>query len=66
MNMQQTTKTCRRILARKKIAGVCAGLAERFDLPVWLTRVLTLLVFLKFPMMTLMAYGLCAVLWPKQ
>ncbi len=66
MNMQETKKTCRRILARKKIAGVCAGLAERFDLPVWLTRVLTLLVFLKFPMMTVMAYGLCAVLWPKQ
>jgi len=66
MNMQQTTKTCRRILARKKIAGVCVGLAERFDLPVWLTRGLTVLVFLKFPMMTVMAYGLCAVLWPKQ
>ena len=41
MNMQQTTKTCRRILARKKIAGVCAGLAERFDLPVWLCLLYT-------------------------
>ena len=66
MNMQKTTKTCRRILSSKKISGVCAGLAERFNLPIWITRLLTIVVFLKFPVMTDMVYACCAMLWPKQ
>jgi len=66
MNMQQCNKACFKIMSRKKLAGVCAGLAQRFDMPIWLTRLLTLLVFIKFPMFTAFAYGMCAMLWPKK
>ncbi|WP_440054938.1 PspC domain-containing protein [Pseudoalteromonas sp. T1lg65] len=44
----------------KKIGGVCTKLAHRFDIPVWLTRLITVLMFFKFPMFVVFAY---AVAW---
>ncbi|MBQ4832938.1 PspC domain-containing protein [Pseudoalteromonas sp. MMG010] len=40
----------------KKISGVCSGLAQRLDLPVWSTRLVTLLLFLSFPVGVLIGY----------
>ncbi|MEI5639701.1 MULTISPECIES: PspC domain-containing protein [unclassified Pseudoalteromonas] len=49
----------------KKIGGVCAQLARRFDLPIWLTRLLTVLLFFKFPMLVVLAYGVAWFAMPK-
>jgi phage shock protein PspC (stress-responsive transcriptional regulator) len=40
----------------KKIAGVCANLAKRLDMPTWLVRLITVLLALKAPVFVLMAY----------
>ncbi|WMN58391.1 PspC domain-containing protein [Pseudoalteromonas xiamenensis] len=55
-----------RNLSNKKLAGVCSGFAERFDMPVWLVRLLTLLVFFKFPVLIVIAYGLAACCLPTK
>lgn len=39
MNSNEPVKQLYRIPAQGKIAGVCAGLAERFDVETWLVRV---------------------------
>ncbi|MDW7550435.1 PspC domain-containing protein [Pseudoalteromonas sp. McH1-7] len=49
----------------KKIGGVCAQLAQRFDMPIWLTRLLTVLLFFKFPMFVMLAYGVAWFAMPK-
>ncbi|CCQ11113.1 phage shock protein C [Pseudoalteromonas luteoviolacea B = ATCC 29581] len=59
-------KTMMRDPSNKKIAGVCSGFAERFDMPVWLTRLLTVLVFLKFPIFIVAAYALAACCLPTK
>lgn len=41
----QTTKELYRIPQQGKIAGVCAGVAERFNLEVWLVRIVVLSAF---------------------
>ncbi|MBQ4812187.1 hypothetical protein A7985_17970 [Pseudoalteromonas luteoviolacea] len=43
---------------QKKLAGVCIKLAKRFDLPVWLVRVLVILLALKFTWACVVGYGL--------
>lgn len=50
----------------KKIAGVCAGLAERLELPVWVTRVLTIFVALSFPIFTGIAYLIASISLPSK
>ncbi|WP_338411621.1 PspC domain-containing protein [Pseudoalteromonas nigrifaciens] len=40
----------------KKISGVCSGLAQRLDLPVWSTRLVTILLFLSFPFAIALGY----------
>ncbi|MFC3033594.1 PspC domain-containing protein [Pseudoalteromonas fenneropenaei] len=62
----QQQKTMTRNLSDKKIAGVCSGIAERVNLPVWLTRLLTVLVFFKFPIFIIVAYALAAVCVPAK
>ncbi|CAM4052774.1 PspC domain-containing protein [Pseudoalteromonas byunsanensis] len=57
---------CFRLLGHKKIAGVCAGVAQRFDMPTWLTRLLTVLLFLKFPVVTVLAYAIASVVLPTK
>jgi phage shock protein PspC (stress-responsive transcriptional regulator) len=59
-------KTCFRHIKNKKLGGVCAGLAERFDLPRWVTRGLALVLFLKFPLLTLIAYGVAYYTLPTK
>ncbi|MBE0369213.1 PspC domain-containing protein [Pseudoalteromonas aurantia] len=57
---------CFRHIKNKKLGGVCAGLAERFNMPRWLTRVVVLFLFLKFPLLTLIAYGVAYYTLPTK
>ncbi|NOU51753.1 PspC domain-containing protein [Pseudoalteromonas sp. JBTF-M23] len=66
MSIYRERKACFRDLRNKKLAGVCAGIAHRFDIPIWLTRVLTVLLFLKFPLMVAMAYGISYAALPSK
>lgn len=51
---------------RGLILGVCAGLAETFDWPVWLTRVGTIALGWFFPVAVVVAYGVAALIMPKR
>jgi phage shock protein C len=62
--------SCRRKLMRpratRKVAGVCAGFAEYFDLDVTLIRVVWLiLAILTFPVLFLV-YGVCWIVIPEE
>ena len=52
--------------ARRKVAGVCAGLAACYQQPRWLIRVLALLLLLVFPLATLLAYLVAALILPNR
>ena len=43
----------------KKLSGVCAGFAKRHNLPVWLTRVAMVILFLNAPVLVAAIYLLC-------
>ncbi|BBN80463.1 hypothetical protein PA25_04480 [Pseudoalteromonas sp. A25] len=66
MSIYREKKAYFRDLRNKKLAGVCAGIGQRFDIPIWLTRVLTVLLFLKFPLMVAMAYGVSYAVLPSK
>jgi phage shock protein C len=52
--------------AMRKVAGVCAGFAEYFDLDVTLIRVVWLiLAILTFPVL-LLVYGVCWIVIPEE
>jgi len=52
--------------ATRKVAGVCAGFAEYFDLDVTLIRIVWLLVALfGFPV-GFLAYGICWIVMPEE
>ncbi len=51
---------------RGVIWGVCAGIAERFDWPVWLTRVGALALGWFFPMHVVVAYTVTALIMPTR
>lgn len=51
---------------RGLILGVCAGIAEAFDCPVWLTRVGALALGWCFPVSTVVAYVVAALLMPQR
>jgi phage shock protein C len=55
----------RRIVSRKKIAGVCAGFAEYFDTDLTLMRVIWVALLLLPPQLGLIAYIVCWVVLPK-
>lgn len=55
----------RRIMAEKKIAGVCAGFAEYFDVDVTLMRVIWLLLLLVPPSIGFVAYIVAIFVLPK-
>ncbi|WP_372762505.1 PspC domain-containing protein [Pseudoalteromonas sp.] len=40
----------------KKISGVCSGLAQRLDFPIWSTRLVVLLLLVSFPLMVAIGY----------
>lgn len=50
--------------AFRKIAGVCSGLAGYYEQPRWLIRVLAVMLLLMFPVATLAAYFVAAVVLP--
>ena len=50
----------------KKISGVCAGIANGHDLPVWSTRLVTLILFFIFPVPILIAYFAAAMILPAR
>lgn len=58
-------KRLRRILAGKKIAGVCAGFAEYFDTDITLMRVIWVALLLIPPHIGLIAYIVSWAVLPK-
>lgn len=51
---------------RGVILGVCAGVAEYFAWPVWLTRLGTLALAWCFPMSVAVVYVVAAVIMPER
>lgn len=59
------TKRLRKIRANKKIAGVCAGFAEFFDMDVTLMRVIWIGLLLLPPHIGAIGYLVCMLVLPK-
>ncbi len=55
-----------RLRANRKIAGVCAGVAEYFDIDVTLVRVIWLVLLLAPPAPGLIAYIICWIVMPEE
>jgi phage shock protein C len=55
----------RRIISKKKIAGVCAGFAEYFDTDITLMRVIWVALLLLPPQLGFFAYIVCWFVLPK-
>ena len=51
---------------RGVILGVCAGLADSFDWPLWLTRIAALALGWFFPVTVVVAYGVAALIMPER
>jgi len=56
----------RRIKSQKKIAGVCAGFAEYFDVDVTLMRVIWVALLILPPQIGFFAYIVCMFVLPKE
>ena len=52
--------------AHRKIYGVCAGFAAFYEQPIWLMRVLALLVLFTFPVPAVVTYLVAAFLLPDR
>jgi len=52
--------------ADRKVAGVCAGVAEYFDIDVTLVRVIWLVLLLAPPAPGLIAYIICWIVMPEE
>ena len=50
----------------KAVSGVCAGIARRYKLPRWAVRLLTVVLFLNFPVAMIIAYIAGAFLLPSR
>lgn len=59
-------KKLRRIMARKKLAGVCAGFAEYFDMDLTLMRLIWVGLLLIPPNIGIIAYIIAWVVLPKE
>jgi phage shock protein PspC (stress-responsive transcriptional regulator) len=51
---------------RGLIFGVCAGIAENFQWPVWLTRIGALALGWLFPVSAVVVYVIAALILPKR
>ena len=51
---------------RKKLTGVCAGCARYFGVDTWIVRLLTIIVFLAFPIPVAIAYLMATLLLPTR
>ena len=58
-------KRLRKIVAQKKICGVCAGFAEFFDIDITLMRVIWVALLLLPPNLGIIAYIVCIFVLPK-
>lgn len=52
--------------AGRMVAGVCAGLARRFGLDPWLTRVLFVVILLAIPGSQILVYPILWLLMPSE
>lgn len=52
--------------AKRKISGVCAGFAAYYDQPIWVIRVLVVVMALCFPVAVLVAYIAAALILPER
>ena len=69
MNHSRDTYPLRRFYRdpeRGVICGVCAGLAEKFDCPLWLTRLGALALGWFFPLHVVLAYAVAALIMPRR
>ena len=69
MNHSQDGYRSRRLCRdseRGVILGVCAGVAECFDWPVWLTRIGALALGWFFPVTVVVAYVVAALVMPER
>ena len=55
-----------RPLEGRMIGGVCAGLARRFGLDPWLTRLLFVLILLAIPGSQILVYPILWILMPSE
>ena len=51
---------------RRKVSGVCAGVANHFRLPVWGVRVAAIAAFIFAPVPVALAYALAVLLLPTK
>lgn len=51
MNTYQHNQKWSKNPADKKIFGVCSGLARRFELPVWATRIVSVILLIQLPVL---------------
>ena len=59
-------KKLRRIVAQKKLAGVCAGFAEYFDMDLTLMRLIWVGLLLIPPNIGIIAYIIAWIVLPKE
>ncbi|MBU1310920.1 MAG: PspC domain-containing protein [Gammaproteobacteria bacterium] len=52
--------------AFRKVSGVCAGFAGYYQQPRWLIRILAVALLLMFPIATIVAYLVAAVVLPDR
>ncbi|MBZ9611167.1 PspC domain-containing protein [Rheinheimera maricola] len=52
--------------AQRKVAGVCAGLAQYYKQPRWIIRLLAAVMLLMFPLAIIAAYFVAAVVLPDR
>ncbi|ATC93530.1 PspC domain-containing protein [Pseudoalteromonas tunicata] len=66
MNRFENTQSFYKDRLNKKISGVCAGIANGHNFPVWATRLATLLLFFVFPVPVLIGYFVAAMILPAK
>jgi len=49
----------------KKISGVCAGIANRYNYPRWGIRIAAIFALLTFPVVTVIAYFVASIIMPN-
>lgn len=62
----EQNKSWYRLIRAGKIAGVCAGLADYYQQPVVLVRIIALLLLVCSGFLALAAYMVAAILLPKR
>ncbi|MDQ6676264.1 MAG: PspC domain-containing protein [Acidobacteriota bacterium] len=65
MVMGRSRRTLHRVMARKRIAGVCAGFAEYFEVDLTLMRIIFVALTVLPPAIGLIAYVIAWIAMPK-